>query len=235
MNELLLLITALVSALFVLAGWKFGKERLYSVIIVFLILIAAVGAKIVFFFGHPTNTGNIFYASVFLATYFLIERFGKREGLYSIGVGIVAVVFFSALIQITIALTGSPATAPINNALATAFGPISRVTLASLCAYALSQSLNVYLYLVLKERMQGKYLWLRANICNALAQLLDSTVFFLIAFIGLVPPADIWEIIFTGLFIKIVYMMVASPLLYFNRVEEEQDSRGDFMVTLKWR
>ena len=93
-NELILLLTAVVSAVFVFTAWRFGKERLYSAIIVFLILIASLGGKIVTFAGHPTNTGNIFYASVFLATYFLIERYGKREGIRSIWIGVVWVVFF---------------------------------------------------------------------------------------------------------------------------------------------
>src|SRR3989344_1102325 len=188
MNELLLLITALVSASFVVAGWKLGKERLYSVMIVFLILITAVGGKIVFFFG---------------------------------------------LARITIALTGADVTPPLHDALAIAFGPVPRIALASLCGYALSQSLNVYLYLSLKKRMRGRYLWLRANICNAIAQLLDSAVFFTIAFLGVVSFSDVSDIIFTGLAIKIVYMMFASPLLYLNRFEEEEDSEGNVVVTLK--
>ena len=234
MNELLLVVTALFSASLVLVGWKLGKERLYSVIIVFLILIAAVGGKIVPFFGFETNTGNIFYASVFLATYFLIERFGRREGIYSIWVGVIAVLFFSVLAQITVALTGSQTTASLNEALAIAFGPVSRITFASLCAYSLSQSLNVYIYLLLKKRTQGKYLWLRANISNALAQLLDSAVFFTIAFSGVVPFSEVSEIIFAGLAIKIIYMMLVSPLLYLNNVEEEKDSKGDAVVTLRY-
>ena len=234
MNELLLVATALLSVSLVLAGWKLGKERLYSVIIVFLILIATVGGKIVPFFGYETNTGNIFYASVFLATYFLIERFGRREGIYSIWVGVIAVLFFSVLAQITVALTGSQTTASLNDALAIAFGPVSRITFASLCAYTLSQSLNVYLYLLLKKRTRGTYLWLRANISNALAQLLDSAVFFTIAFWGVVPFSGVSGIIFTSLVIKVVYMMLASPLLYLNKVEEEKDLKGDTILTLRY-
>lgn len=70
MNELLLIVIAIMSALFVVVGWRLGKERLYTVIVIFLLLIVAVGGKVVSFFGYETNTGNIFYASVFLATYF---------------------------------------------------------------------------------------------------------------------------------------------------------------------
>lgn len=233
MNDPLLLLTALVSASFVVVGWGLGKERLYSVMIVFLILITAAGGKIVMYFGHETNTGNIFYASVFLATYFLIERYGRKEGFYSIWVGIGAVLFFTLFVQITISLTGSPATARLNDALAVAFGPTLRVGFASLCAYACSQSLNVWLFLFLKKRFGGRYLWLRANLSNAFAQILDSVIFFTVAFWGVVAPSDIVDVLLTGLAIKILYMMIVSPLLYLNTMEEEEGPDGHVVLALR--
>ena len=233
MNELLLAATAGVSALFVLTAWRFGKERLYSAIIVFLILITAVGSKIVVYAGHSTNTGNVFYASVFLATYFLMERYGKREGIRSIWIGVVWVVFFSILVQLTIALTSSPATQALNDAFKVAFAPVSRLALASLLGYIASQSLNVYLYIRLKEYFDGKRLWLRANLSNIAAQAVDSLIFFIVAFAGAVVPANLVDIILTGFCIKVGYMAVASLLLYFNRIEEERDLRSS-TITLRY-
>lgn len=222
MNELLLLLTAILSTAFVLITWKLGRERLYSVIIVFLILISSVGGKIVEFFGFQTNTGNIFYASVFLATYFLIERYGKREGVRSIWIGIIAVVFFSVLARITTVLFGSASTDGLNAAISLTFAPVLRLAFASLLAYALSQSFNIYLYIYLKEQWRGARLWLRANISNILAQVVDSTVFFTVAFAGVVPLASVWEVLATGFVIKVVFMMLASPLLYLNTIEQEE-------------
>ncbi len=221
-NDILLILTAGLSVLYVLFSWKLGKERLYSAIIVFLILIAAVGGKIVEFFGHETNTGNIFYASIFLATYFLIERHGKRAGLRSIVIGIFGVVFFVVLARLTSELIGSPSTQELSEAAAIALNPVPRVAFASLVAYAISQTLNVYFYLYLKEVWNTYSVWFRANCANALAQVVDSTLFFSIAFWSLVPPSNIVDLIFTGLAIKIVFMMVTAPLLTFNRVEEEE-------------
>ena len=235
MNELLLAITAAFSALFVVGGWKLGKERLYSVMIVFLILVATVGSKLVYFFGHETNTGNVFYASVFLATYFLIERYGRREGLFSIWVGVAAVTFFTLCVQITIALVGSGTTATLNAGLAIALSSTPRIALASLVAYACSQTLNVYVYLFLKERFQSRYLWMRANIANAIAQAVDSLIFFTIAFAGVVTSSSIVGIVLTGFVIKVLYMMAASTLLYLNKIEEEENGSGDVTVTLRMR
>jgi uncharacterized integral membrane protein (TIGR00697 family) len=230
MNELLLLLTAVVSAVFVFTAWRFGKERLYSAIIVFLILIASLGGKIVIFAGHPTNTGNVFYASVFLATYFLIERYGRREGIRSIWIGVVWVVFFSFLVQLTIHLVSAPGSEGLSNALTVAFSPVPRIAFASLLAYASSQTLNVYLYILLKEKMDGKHLWLRANASNLAAQILDSIIFFTVAFAGVTLPTNLGDLILTGLTIKILYMACASPLLYFNFVEEDGGPKTSTVV-----
>lgn len=222
MNEILLICTAILSTGFILVSWKLGKERLYSAIIIFLLLISTVGGKIVEFFGYQTNTGNIFYASVFLTTYFLIERYGKTEGIKSIWIGAVGVIFFVSLAKVTVALTGSGATTTLDQAIGTAFDPTWRISFASILAYTISQSLNVHFYIFLKEKWGKKFLWLRANLTNALAQTLDSLVFFLVAFWDIVLPANIGEIIIMSLVLKIGYMLLASPLLYFNTLEYEE-------------
>ena len=229
---MLLVLTGFASIALVLMAWRLDRERLYSAIVIFLILISLAGGKVIEIFGHETNTGNIFYASVFLATYFLIERYGRREGIRSIGIGILGVVFFSAFLLLTVMYVGSPSTAALNEAMATAFAPLSRLAIASLLGYAISQTFNVYFYLYLKERMGRGRLWLRANICNIAAQALDSVIFFTVAFWGVVAPANILDILLTGFAVKVVFMMLASPLLYLNTMEEDGES-GYTSVTLR--
>jgi queuosine precursor transporter len=223
MNELLLLGQAIVSTLFVLLAWRFAHDRLYTIITIFLILIVTVGDKVVEFFGHQTNTGNIFYASIFLASYFLIERMGKREGIISIWISVVGVAFTFIFIQGTVALVGSPETAAYNAALDATYAPLSRLTAASLVGYIISQNFNVHFYAYLKQRLRGARIWLRANLSNAIAQALDSAIFFTIAFWGVVPPANMIDIILTGFLIKIVFVAATSPLLYLNTVEREDE------------
>ena len=226
MNELLLLGQAAVSTLFVLLTWRYARERLYGVMAIFLILITIAGGKIIYLFGHETNTGNIFYAAVFLTTYFLIERMGRRQGIYSIWISVIAVAFFFLLVQTAVGFAGAPVTANFNAALDRTFQPFSQVTIASLIAFILSQNVNVYTYIFLKEHWNGSRLWFRANIASVVAQTLDSVVFFSIAFWGVVPPSNVADIIVTGFVIKVLFVAVTSPLLYMNRVEMEDG--GDY-------
>jgi hypothetical protein len=224
MNETLLLLTALISTGFILVSWKMGKERLYTVIIIFLVLISIGGGKIVEYFGLLTNIGNIFYASVFLSTYFLIERYGRDEGLRSIWIGVLGVIFFLTLAKIGVAMVGSETTLTFSNALDIIFNSNNRIAYASIIAYVLSQTLNVYLYVYLKKKFGGAHRWFRANITNAIAQILDSIVFFTIAFMGVLPTVNMIEVIATGFIIKIVFMMLAAPILRFNTLESEESS-----------
>jgi len=185
-------------------------------------------------FGHVTNSGNIFYASVFLCTYFLIERFGRRAGIYSIVVGVTSVFFFSLLVWMTLISNGAAEMKDLNGAMWVVYGAEPRIALASLVAFTLSQTLNVYLYIFLKQRMEGRNLWLRANLSNALAQALDSVIFFTLAFSGILPSGHIVEIITTGFLLKVAFMALAAPLLYLNNVEEDDDSTVRlFSITIR--
>src|SRR5262249_12651842 len=147
----------------------------------------------------------------------------RREGIYSIWIGVIGVAFFFSLVQLTVGMIGSPATATLSNALSIAYAPFSQITVASLLAYVMSQNLNVYLYTYLKKHMHGARVWLRANISNLLAQLLDSAVFFSIAFWGVVPPENISDIMVTGFVIKVAFIAATAPLLHFNRIEQEDE------------
>ena len=227
MNELLLLGQAAVSTIFVLLTWHFARDRLYGVIFILLVLIGVGGGKLIEIFGHVTNTGNIYYGAIFLATYFIIERLGKRQGIYSIWLAVIAIAFFFILMQIVVSFASVPATAHFSDALSEAFSPFSRLTSASLIAFVLSQNLNIFIYIWLKERWNGARLWLRANIASFAAQILDSVVFFSIAFWGVVPSANVWGIIAIGFLVKVVYVALATPLLYLNRIESEDG--GDYV------
>ena len=233
LNEVLLFVEAVVCASIVVAVWKLDKERLLGLIAVALILIATTGGKLITVFGHTTNAGNIFYAAIFLATYFLIERYGRKEGVRAIWWGAIALLSFLALAELSVAFVGSGETALFDAALFDVFARAPRVAFASLIAYAAAQSLNVYLYGYLKRRLAGRYLWLRANAANALAQVLDSTVFFSVAFVGVVAPPNVLDIILTGYLIKVVFVMLASPLLYLNTLEEDEED-GQPAVTLRY-
>lgn len=93
-------------------------------------------------------------------------------------------------------------------------GVVWRIVLASLVAYLIGEFANSYLLAKLKVRTKGKFLWLRAIGSTIVGQFLDTTVFLLIAFAGVLP----WELIgiiwITNYVFKILVEVALLPFTY---------------------
>jgi len=212
-NEILFLLAALVDIIFVLiASWQ-GTEWLLGTVILNLLLVGIFGAKLVSIFGFVTNAGNVFYACVFLATHFILELRGRKAALRTIWVGVVFVFFFSALSQFAVMFNGSGLSQMANASLAGVFSFSFRVFCASILAYIFAQYVNISLYEWLRDRMDGKHLWIRSNGANILAQLVDSCLFFSIAFFDLPGPLLV-QAILIGWAVKTAVVLLGTPFLY---------------------
>jgi uncharacterized integral membrane protein (TIGR00697 family) len=66
----------------------------------------------------------------------------------------------------------------------------------------------------LKIKTQGRYLWARTIGSTVIGQGLDSAVFILIAFSGVLPWGDLGNMILTHWLVKTGYEAVATPLTY---------------------
>lgn len=69
-------------------------------------------------------------------------------------------------------------------------GQSSRMMLAGLIAYGVSQTLNVYIFSRIATK-EGGALWLRALVASFLSQIVDTLLFITIAFYGVFPIAGI--------------------------------------------
>lgn len=98
--------------------------------------------------------------------------------------------------------------------LATILGGVPRIVLASLVAYSISQNIDVYLFTRLREKTNGKHLWLRSNVATITCQLLDTSVFFVIGFIGIMPIPDMVAATGTEFGVKIMMSIVGTPIIY---------------------
>jgi uncharacterized PurR-regulated membrane protein YhhQ (DUF165 family) len=76
-NELIFIGAVVAALLFVFLAARLGREWLLCSIIANLLLVAVFGAKLISLWGFVTNVGNVPYACVFLATDFLLERYGR--------------------------------------------------------------------------------------------------------------------------------------------------------------
>lgn len=212
-NELLLLYCALVDIIFVFLAARAGRDWLFGTIGINLILVGAFGAKLVSVFGLVTNVGNIFYACVFLATHFLLERDENLSRQNLVWFGVFIIFLFGLMAQFALHLAGTPDSRSISDQLQAVFTSSAKVRSASLFAYIFAQYINITLYRKIQKSTGKKFLWLRVNGANIVSQLVDSSFFFTLAFVDLSGPLLIQSIL-AGWAIKTAVVALGTPFLY---------------------
>lgn len=212
-NELIFFIIMFVDLALILFFTKYGKEWLKVLIVANLILVQLSAVKNVEIFGVVANASAVFYASIFLATDIITEHWGKKEGYRSVKKAFLAVIFllgFGSLLRlfVPIEVTG------VTQAFDILFAAIPRIIIASLIAYLVAQNFDIWFYHYIRTKTKGKYLWLRNNGSTLVSQLIDSILFFGIAFYGVVP--NVLSLILTGYFAKLIVALFDTPFIYLS-------------------
>ncbi len=222
-NESLFLLILLIEVVVVFIASRLGREWLFGTLVANFILAGIFAEKLVSVFGIVINAGNIFYACVFLATHFLIERHGKKEVWQTIWFGAGFALFFTLMSQFAIHYKGSSPGDEISSTSTILFLFLPRIILASVLAYAFAQYVNIAVFSWISERTHGKFLWLRSNGANIISQLVDSMLFFSIAFIDL-PGTLLVQAILTGWLLKSFVVLSGTPFLYLDTYLERRKS-----------
>ncbi|MCH8010545.1 MAG: queuosine precursor transporter [Candidatus Marinimicrobia bacterium] len=90
-------------------------------------------------------------------------------------------------------------------------GSTTRITIASIIAYLISQFHDVWLFHLLKKRFKHRHLWLRNNISTFLSQTLDTNIFIIIAFYG---DRTLLPLIGGQLVVKWLMTVADTPFVY---------------------
>lgn len=217
-NEILWLIFLVVQfGLLVLTYKVFGLTGLY-VWIGFAIVAANIQVvKQVNLFGISSTLGNIMYASIFLATDLINEKYGRKKAQKAVFIGFVMLVSFTLITQV--ALKFAPNEYDFaQESLLNIFSILPRITIGSLTAYLISQTLDVFLF----EKIRSKFgtpsqLWIRNNASTLVSQAIDTLIFTAIAFVGVFEFSVVVEIFWFSYVIKIATSLIDTPFVYWMR------------------
>jgi len=222
-NELLWFGLMILCYLAVLLIYKlFGRKGLFAWVAMSIILANIQVMKTIQIFGLVTAEGNIVYSSIFFVSDILNEVYGTKEARKAVYVGFFVLVMTTVIMQVTLMFIpdSSDTMAPH---LAAIFGFMPRIALASLAAYICSQMYDVWMYAFIKKYHGRKLLWLRSNVSVIFSQLIDNTIFTLIAFYGIFSWDIILQIYVTSLMLKIIVSFVDTPFLYLARNIKPED------------
>ena len=213
-NEILFIIILLVAFLVTLISLKLGKEWLIALPAVFLIIANIFIAQFSSFFGITTSLAVPIYASIFLVINLIVEHYGKKEAYKAVWIAFLGQLSLVALSQLIIAGNALEGSQRLNEALTTIFSLTPRIVIASLIAYIASQHIDVSIYHKLKTKFKNKHIWLRNNVSVISAQLIDTIIFSLLAFIGILT--NLLEFILVYFIIKAVIAALSTPIIYLS-------------------
>ena len=101
------------------------------------------------------------------------------------------------------------------DAYAIVFGYVPRIVVASLVAYICGELLNAWVLDKIKEKTGKKHLWVRTIGSSAVAYVIDTGIFVVIAFVGRATVSDIVSMFCIQYFTKLITEAVfGTPLAY---------------------
>ena len=227
MNELILFISIGVAFGSVLLSNKlFGKNGLIAWVAMASIFANILTAKNAQAFGVSFTIGTAYFASTFLATDVLTELYGAKAAKKAVYVGAFATV--SLIIAEQIGLWFIP------TAFDTADGPMRslftlslRVSIASVAMYFIANLADVWLYEKIREKTNGKAMWLRNNVSTILCNCLENFLFMFGAFYGIFEVKNILQMAIATSIIEIIAGLCDTPFLYIAKATGQKKLISD--------
>ena len=181
----------------------------FSLIYGGLVCIAGVlGTKIVALGPLTVEAGIIAFLQLVVLSSAVAELHGKVVAGQLVRYGFIPLILSALLIQLVIALPAADfwkQQAEFQSIL----GQGSRLMLAGLISYGISQTLNVYLFDALRSGT-GNMVWLRGAIAAVASQIVDTGLFITIAFLGVFP---ILPLLISAIIAKITLSLIMVPIL----------------------
>lgn len=170
-----------------------------------------IGAALVF------GAGNIFFPISYIFGDVLTEVYGYARSRKVIWAGFGAMIFYALMSQVVLRLPPNP-DEPYNQvlqpALETVFGVGPRIVAASILAFWAGDFANSYVLAKMKLLTRGKLLWTRTIGSTLVGQLVDSSIFYPLAFLGVWENRVIVQVIAFNCAFKVAIEVLLTPATY---------------------
>lgn len=164
----------------------------------------------------------------------LVEVYGYSVSRKVIWTGFVSLILFIALSSLAIALPPADGWG-LQHEYSTILGHMPRIMTASIVAYFAGEFTNSFILAKMKVKTEGKSLASRFIVSTIFGQMIDTIIFALIAFAGVLPNYVLLSIGVSGWLFKVLWEIVALPVSlplvrWLKRVENEDyfDKKTNF-------
>ncbi len=170
--------------------------------------------------------GVLFFPLSYVFGDVLTEVYGYARDRRCVWAGFGALAFAALMAAVIVALPPASWWQEEQKAVATVFGNTPRIVLASIIAFWSGSFVNSYVLAKMKIWTGGRWLWTRTIGSTLCGELVDSALFYSIAFYGLWDTPHLLGVMLTQYVLKSGWEAVMTPVTYrvvgfLKRVEHE--------------
>lgn len=181
-------------------------------------LLAAnlLGSKVTTLFSIAVSVGIFAYPLTFMMTDAIAEVYGKKKAKQVVWAALVAQTLVLVLTYVSIKLPPA-GRYHLNEQYVLVFSGSLRMIIASLIAFIVSQTYDIWAFEWFKKKTKGKMLWLRNNLSTMTSQAIDTLLFMFIAFYGINDKFTVSFILHLCLsywLFKILFAFIDTPFVY---------------------
>jgi queuosine precursor transporter len=170
--------------------------------------------------------GVLFFPISYFFGDILTEVYGYARDRRVVWSGFAALAFATLVSVVIVHLPPAEFWRPKQAVVVEMFGNTPRIACGSMVAFWCGSFVNSYVLAKLKIWTGGRWLWMRTIGSTVCGELVDSALFYTIAFAGLWPRAELLTVATTQYVLKSAWEVFATPLTYWmvgrlKRAEQE--------------
>lgn len=163
--------------------------------------------------GFTFGAGVFFFPISYIFGDILTEVYGYARARKVVWAGFGAMFFASFMAWVVVKMPPA-AGYPNQAALETIFGNAPRIVFSSLIAYFAGEFCNSFILAKMKVWTEGRMLWARTIGSTVGGELVDSLIFYPLAFWGVWPPEVVVKVLFGNFLLKVSWEVVMTPVTY---------------------
>ena len=162
------------------------------------------------------SAGVLFFPISYIFGDILTEVYGYGRDRRVVWAGFAGLAFatFMAWVVVSLPPAGSDFMKSYQQGLQTVFGNSWRIALGSMIAFWCGSFANSYTLAKMKIFTSGKWLWTRTIGSTLVGELVDSALFYFIAFYGIWATGDVIKIAIAQYILKTTWEIVMTPVTY---------------------
>ncbi|MFH1218785.1 MAG: queuosine precursor transporter [Candidatus Peregrinibacteria bacterium] len=183
-------------------------------VFVSVLLISNVASSKILSMGpFEFDGGTILFPLSYIFGDILTEVYGYKRTRKIIWMGFLMNVLMALVFMAVLAL---PAASGWENqgAFEVILGWTPRIVLGSVLAYAVGEFSNSYVLAKIKIWMDGKFLWVRTIVSTIVGEGLDTIIFVMVAFYGVLPNELLVAVILSNYIFKVGVEILFTPVTY---------------------